>query len=86
MGSGALGIWGLVSALGVHGRGGSSSLNVSRYEIETVFPYPFSEQSWNMVGGESTENGTTFKPKHSVPSGLCMDSPSPMDPQMAEQT
>uniref|UniRef100_A0A2I3HPD5 protein-tyrosine-phosphatase n=1 Tax=Nomascus leucogenys TaxID=61853 RepID=A0A2I3HPD5_NOMLE len=28
---------------------------------------------------------TNFKPRCSVPSGLCMDSPSPMDPQMAEQ-
>ncbi|XP_030894166.1 M-phase inducer phosphatase 2 isoform X2 [Leptonychotes weddellii] len=37
-------------------------------------------------GGMCTEDATTFKPRCSVPPGLCMDSPSPMDPQMAEQT
>ncbi|XP_045741414.2 M-phase inducer phosphatase 2 isoform X3 [Mirounga angustirostris] len=37
-------------------------------------------------GGMCTEDATTFKPRCSVPPGLCMDSPSPMDPQMAERT
>ncbi|XP_047599611.1 M-phase inducer phosphatase 2 isoform X3 [Lutra lutra] len=37
-------------------------------------------------GGMCTEDVTTFEPRCSVPPGLCMDSPSPMDPKMAEQT
>lgn len=53
-------------------------------KIETSF-LPFLNRV-RMRWGKYAEDGTTFKPRHSVPPGLCMDSPSPMDPQKAEET
>ncbi|XP_046535607.1 M-phase inducer phosphatase 2 isoform X3 [Equus quagga] len=74
--------------LGAHGFLGSPKRAAASSPVTTLTQTMYNLAGLGRVGngGESAGNPTPFRPRRSVPPGLCMDSPSPMDPQMAEQT